>query len=227
MLFALGTSPQYQRNLTREAATALARNWWVVLLNGLALIAAGVLILSIDWSVESLATFFGALFIFEGLTLALTFGMDTRARVLNVVTGLLSIVTGVVIIAWPEPGLVAVAIVLGSWLIVIGTTTIVGAFAARDTLPDWWLLLVMGLAEVALGVLAVADPGDTLVALITVGGIWAVAIGVIRVALSAQLKRLPDDVDEALGAASANGASRPVTPDAGRFTPTATGGSYR
>ena len=55
--------------LTRDAAQRLAANWWVPLLNGIALIIAGVLIFSIDWTIRDLATFIGALFIFEGVAL--------------------------------------------------------------------------------------------------------------------------------------------------------------
>jgi uncharacterized membrane protein HdeD (DUF308 family) len=64
-------------------------------------------------------------------------------------------------------------------------------------LPNWWLLLITGLLEVPLGVLALANPGATLAALITVAGIWAVAIGVMRIGLAFEVKRLPDDVDQA------------------------------
>ena len=72
----------------------------------------------------------------------------------------------------------------------MGTITISGAFAARSVLPDWWLLLILGLLEVPLGVLALANPGATLAAIVTVGGIWAVAVGVMRVVLSFEVKRL-------------------------------------
>jgi uncharacterized membrane protein HdeD (DUF308 family) len=124
-----------------------------------------------------------------------------------VFTGLLSIATGIAIIAWPEPGIVAVAIVLGSWLIVSGGLAISGAFAARSVLPDWWLVLILGLLEVPLGVLALATPGATLAALITVAGIWAVAIGVTRIVLAFNIKNLPKQVDKALAppASAANG----------------------
>src|ERR1044072_1990200 len=56
--------------LTRDAAKQIARNWWLLLLNGLLLIVAGVLIFSIDWSIRSLATFIGVLFIVEGAATA-------------------------------------------------------------------------------------------------------------------------------------------------------------
>jgi Short repeat of unknown function (DUF308) len=185
----------FGHQLTHDAAERLARNWTTLLLNGLVLIVAGVLIFSIDWSVESLSTFIGALFIFEGLWVMLTAGIDFRAA--NFVTGLLSVAAGIVIIAWPDPSLIVLGIFLGSWLIVIGTISVSGAFAARAVLEDWWLLLILGLSEVILGVLALADPGATLAAIITVGGIWAVAIGAMRIVLAFQLKRLPKYVDEA------------------------------
>jgi uncharacterized membrane protein HdeD (DUF308 family) len=191
-----GTAADLGHRLTREAAKSVARNWWLLLLNGLVLIVAGVLIFSIDWSTRSLATFIGALFIVQGVSEALTTGIDIRVRRANAITGLFSIAAGIAIIVWPTPGLLAVAIFLGAWLIVMGTVAISGAFAARRILPDWWLLLILGLLEVPLGVLALADPGATLAALITVGGIWAVAIGVMRVVLSFEIKHLPDDVDK-------------------------------
>src|SRR3954449_2498243 len=189
--------------LTRDAAERVASNWWRLLLNGLVLIVAGVLIFSIDWSVRSLSTFIGALFIFEGIYAMLVAGIDNRAA--NVVTGLLSAAAGVAIIAWPSPSLIVLGIFLGSWLIVVGTLTITGAFAARNVVPDWWMLLLLGLVEVPLGVLALADPDATLAAIITVGGIWAVAIGAMRIVLAFQVRNLPKDVDQAYAQSTENG----------------------
>jgi uncharacterized membrane protein HdeD (DUF308 family) len=207
MFVAPGSAP-FGYKLTRGAAQQVARNWWVLLLNGALLIVAGFLIFSIDWTIGSLATFIGALFIFQGVAEALTTGIDPRVRQANVIAGLLSVAAGILIIAWPEPGLVAVAIVLGAWLIVMGTLAVVGSFAARAVLPDWWLLLILGLLEIPLGILALANPGATLAALITVAGIWAIAIGVMRIVIAFEVKRLPSYVDQAWSA-SANG----VTPD--------------
>jgi uncharacterized membrane protein HdeD (DUF308 family) len=211
MMFATpGSTSELGHQLTRDAATRIARKWWVPLLNGLLLVVAGVLVFSINWTVQSLATFIGALFIFEGVSYALVTGIDARVRRVNVVTGLVSIATGIAIIVWPAPGIVAVAIFLGAWLIVAGTLAISGSFAARPLLP-YWLLLLLGLLEIPLGVLALADPGATLAAIITVAGIWAVAIGVMRVVLAFEVKRLPDSVDEAFAVPSSNGVVRDHT----------------
>jgi uncharacterized membrane protein HdeD (DUF308 family) len=216
MFVAPGTVPDFGQKLTREAAQRVAANWWRLLVNGLALIVAGVLIFSINWSIRSLATFIGALFILQGISYALTTGIDARVRQANVVTGLLSVATGIAIIAWPGPGVVVLAIFLGAWLIVIGTLTISGAFAARPFLSNWWLLLITGLLEIPLGVLALANPGATLAAIITVGGIWAVAIGVMRIVLAFEVKRLPDEVDKAWLAPARDGTAAAGKPDAAR-----------
>jgi len=107
MFVAPGTAPKFGYKLTRDAAQQIARNWWLLLLNGVLLIVAGVLIFGIDWTVRSLATFIGALFIVQGVAEALTTGIDARVRRANVITGLLTIATGIVIIVWPGPGLTA------------------------------------------------------------------------------------------------------------------------
>src|SRR4029078_6526391 len=75
MFVAPGTMP-FGYKLTREAAQEIARNWWVLLLNGALLIVAGFLIFSIDWTIRSLATFLGVLFIVQGVAEALTRGGD-------------------------------------------------------------------------------------------------------------------------------------------------------
>jgi uncharacterized membrane protein HdeD (DUF308 family) len=221
MFVSPGTVPDFAHKLSREAAESVARNWYRLLVNGLLLIVAGVLIFTIDWSVGSLATFLGALFIVEGVMMALTTGIDAQVRRANVLTGLLSIAVGVAIIVWPSPGIVAVAIFLGAWLIVVGTVTISGSLAARRFLPDWWMLLIIGLLEVPLGVLALADPGATLAAIITVGGIWAVAVGVTRVVMSFEIKNLPKRVDRAFSEPTRNGAATTAKSRQDILTPSA------
>ena len=101
----------FGRRLTHDAAEGLARNWTTLLLNGIVLVIAGVLIFSIDWSVRSLSTFLGALFILEGVWAILTVGIDNRAA--NLVTGVLSAAAGVAIIVWPSPSLIVLGIFLG------------------------------------------------------------------------------------------------------------------
>jgi uncharacterized membrane protein HdeD (DUF308 family) len=58
-------------------------------------------------------------------------------------------------------------------------------------------------------VLALANPGATLAALIIVAGIWAITIGVLSVVFAFEVKRLPDDIDRAFTVpAAANGVAQ-------------------
>jgi uncharacterized membrane protein HdeD (DUF308 family) len=216
MSTAPGSSGGFARQLTRDLAERVARNWWVLLLDGMALIVAGVLIFSIDWSVRSLSIFIGALFVLQGISTAFIRGLDRSAQTTNVAAGLLSIAAGVAIMVWPDPGVTAVAIFLGAWLIVMGTVTVAGAFAGRDLIPHWWLWLILGLLEIPLGVLALAHPGETLAAVVTVAGIWAVAVGVMYVVISFEVKRLPDRIDAMLRAPSDDGRAVDAKPESSR-----------
>ena len=74
MFVAPGAEPSFGYKLTRDAAQQIAGNWSRLLLNGALLVVAGFLIFSIDWSIRSLATFIGVLFIVEGVAKALTVG---------------------------------------------------------------------------------------------------------------------------------------------------------
>ena len=87
MTNSLTTPPPISYGLSRSVAERLSRYWWLVLLNGLALIVAGVLIFSIDWDRDSLAAFIGALFIFEGAVGAMSDGVDRTTRRTNVSPG--------------------------------------------------------------------------------------------------------------------------------------------
>src|SRR5690349_442900 len=111
-----GSVPELTHKLSRDVAERIASNWTRLLLNGLVLIVAGVLIFSINWSVRSLSTFIGVLFIVQGIGYALTSGIDAMVRRSNVITGLLSAAAGVAIIVWPSPGLVVLGVFLGAWL---------------------------------------------------------------------------------------------------------------
>ena len=100
-MFAVTGFVPFAKQLTRDAAKQVARNWGPLLLSGVVLIVAGIVIFSIDWTIRELATFIGALFIFQGIAEALTTGIDARVRRANVITGLLSVAAGVLIIVWP------------------------------------------------------------------------------------------------------------------------------
>ena len=61
-------------------AEGVARYWPFLLLGGLISFVFGALILTIDWSVESLGTFIGVLYVVQGVSLAVTRPLDGSGR---------------------------------------------------------------------------------------------------------------------------------------------------
>ena len=174
----------------RDTADTLARGWWIGLVAGLISIVFGILVLTIDWSVESLAIFVGALFILEGIAWVMGRPLDGSARTWTLVLGILSAATGIVVIAWPEIGLLTLAIFFGAALVARGVAHIVGALANREA-PLWWAILILGLIEIPVGIWALRRPGLTLAILITLMGVWAIVQGIWECVVAFELRNLP------------------------------------
>ena len=163
-----------------------SRHWGIFLFAGIASIAFGVLILTIDWSVDSLGTF-------VGLALAVTPSLDGSGRASNLGAGVIAIVAGAALVAWPDKGLQTVGIFIGIFVLSLGLLHIVGAISNRQV-PNWWHMLVLGLVEVPIGVWAMRRPGQTIVLLVTLTGAWSVVSGIYQVLTGIELKKLPQRV---------------------------------
>jgi uncharacterized membrane protein HdeD (DUF308 family) len=85
-----------------------------------------------------LATWIGVGFIFLGVS-ETAFAIDHKElpdRGWYIFAGVLTVVAGVMVIAWPISSVVALTIVTGAWLVVIGIARIVWAFKARRTVNE-------------------------------------------------------------------------------------------
>ena len=173
-----------------DEAEVVAKSWWLFLASGLTTLVFGVLILTIDWSVDGLAAFVGTLFIIQGVAYGITRPLDGGARVTNLVAGVAGIVAGIVLLAWPDRGLYTLAVFVGAWIVVSGLLHIVGAFVNRHA-PSWWLVLVLGLIEVPIGIWALRRPGLTLAVIITLAGAWAVVSGIWQCLIAFEARNLP------------------------------------
>lgn len=154
-------SLDYDRPLAagfRHELDALRGNWlWFVVL-GVALVVLGMIALG-STVVASLAVemTFGVLLLIAGV--GETFGSFWARRwsgfFLHLLSGLLSIVVGVMFLARPGAGLVALTLVVASLFLVGGTFKIVAAVGYR--FAHWGWPLISGLLDVILGVLILAE----------------------------------------------------------------------
>ena len=185
----------------RADAEGVARYWPFLLLGGLISFVFGALILTIEWSVESLGTFIGVLYILQGLSLALTRPLDGSGRGANLAGGALAAGAGIALILWPDKGLVVVGVFVGIFVVSYGLLHIVGSLANRQV-PYWWLMLVLGLIEVPIGIWALRRPGLTVAVIVTLIGAWAVVYGIWQCVMAFEVR----NVARRLGA----GAPRPA-----------------
>jgi uncharacterized membrane protein HdeD (DUF308 family) len=188
--------------VTREDVERISKAWWLLLVAGILSVGIGVVILEVDWTAKSLAVVIGIVLIVRGLFDAITPPIDGAPRSWSMGSGVLSILVGVVIIAWPTPTLHVIAICVGAWLLFVGIVEMVGAIANRGTLPMWGLTLVVGIATTTLGIWALRKPGMTLTVLIVLVGIWSIIMGALEIIAAFEVKRLPKEFDKIVASAT-------------------------
>jgi uncharacterized membrane protein HdeD (DUF308 family) len=171
---------------------ALAKNWWMLLLRGIAAIIFGGLALA--WPGMTLVTlilFYGAYVLVDGVLaiVAAITGGTLAPRWWLAVVGLLGIAAG--LLTFLMPGVTALVLLyfIAGWAIATGVFQIVGAIRLRKEIDNEWLLILGGIISVLFGGVLFASPGAGALALITVIGIYAIIIGVLLVALSFRLKK--------------------------------------
>lgn len=98
-----------------------------------------------------------------------------------IVRGLLAFAVGVVALAWPDVTVLALVIMFAVYAFVEAGTQLGLAFGSAQAKPVVGHLL-LGLVDVAAGVIALAWPGATALVLVLLVGSWAIVTGVIEFA---------------------------------------------
>jgi uncharacterized membrane protein HdeD (DUF308 family) len=172
---------------------ALGRNWWLLLLRGLASILFGIA--AFIWpglTVLALTLLYGAFAMADGilsLGAALTGGGDRSVPTWWLaLIGLLGIAAGVVAFLWPGLTAFALVIMIGAWAVTIGILEIIGAIWLRNEIEDEWLLIAAGLLSVLFGLALLLKPGAGALALAWAIGTFAILSGLLLVAFAFRLK---------------------------------------
>ena len=112
----------------QELAEQIRHLWWIPLLTGLVSIGLGLAILATDWTVRALVIITGLVFIIRGIALAFSPAYAGKTSGEQVVAGIAGVIAGVVLVAWPGPSLLVLALFVGVWLAVSGGFHIVTSF---------------------------------------------------------------------------------------------------
>lgn len=126
-------------------------------------------------------------------------GDQKGGRVLSLITGnwwapvasgVLAIVVGVAAFVWPGMTFEALVLLFGVYVFVRGSIWLsFGLLAATTGGQRWWPFVVNGIVGLALGVLTFAEPQAMTVALVSVGGAWAILTGALELVAAFRFRR--------------------------------------
>ncbi len=182
----------------------LARNWWTLLIRGIAAILFGIL--ALIWpglTLTVLVIFFGAYALVDGafnIVAAFRRRKKDEDWWLLLLEGLSSLLFGVLALTWPEITALVLLIFIAAWALVTGAFEVAAAIALRKELEGEWMLILSGLASMIFGTLLFAFPGAGAVAVAWIIGSYAILFGALLVALSLRLRKLSKSLEQGLQA---------------------------
>jgi uncharacterized membrane protein HdeD (DUF308 family) len=105
--------------------------------------------------------------------------------------GLVAVLLGLIAFFMPGATMVALISVFAAYALIHGIATLAIAFTHREPGDSrWWMLIVEGLAGLAVAALVVFRPGVTSLALLYVIGAWGLITGVLEIAAAIRLRHV-------------------------------------
>ena len=99
--------------------------------------------------------------------------------------GILALAVGVIALACPSVTVLALVILFAAYAFIAAGLQAARAFSSGKAGPVFGHLL-LGLADLAAGVIALAWPGSTALVLVLIVGVWAITAGLIEIAAGFQ-----------------------------------------
>jgi len=201
-------------NKTRQAATAPSRQahnlierftddvvsksryWWVLLITGVAWIVIAFVILRITYTtVASIAMLFGAVCLIMAANEAIVGAVSSSRswRIARWLVAVLFVVAAVFAFLALKATLIGLAAVMSFFFALRGALDVIAAIAARRE-PGWWVLLVVGLTELAIGLWAAGGWKASFVALVAWIAAGTMIHGVGQIASAFLVREVGHDV---------------------------------
>ncbi len=157
------------------------------IVTGLLTIVFGILVFAFpEWGVTTLVFLVAAGLFFVGLRSIAVIGvrgLTKGIRVLNAITGILSLVLAVLVVVFPSFGLVTLLTFVSIGLAIHGFGRLFLAYALKDTVSSVrGLMVAVGVVDVILSIIVLFLPGLSLLVFASVLGIMLIVSGVEMVA---------------------------------------------
>ena len=108
---------------------------------------------------------------------------------LFLIRGIAAILFGLAAFLWPEITLAVLVLLFGAYALVDGIFAIIAGIAARREQERWWMMILVGLAGIATGVLTFFWPDITALVLLYFIAGWAIVMGIFQIAAAIRLRR--------------------------------------
>ena len=157
---------------------ALTRYWWLPLINGICVALFGALAFVAPTAAMFIVLLCcGLYWLVDGanaVSLALAM-RHTRSRLSwqLLAGGIISILAGGLILAWPRAAAVALVFVVAIWSIVHGISELLVAIHFRKYVQGEWLLYAMGITSTLFGVVLLSNPSVGILAFVWMLGAFA------------------------------------------------------
>jgi len=189
------TSSSPMRDTVRAGLRDLSVIWWWFLILGVLWTWFGMFVLSYRvGSLAAVAALVGVAFLFGGITQLAVASRVQSWRWLAVVAGIVSLAAGVMTFVWPSITLYVVSVFVAWYLILFGGMHLIGALAGPKV-AWWWTQLLLGVAELALGVWAIRSWQRSVLTLVTLVGVWAIFHGVNEIFAAFSLREATKRVE--------------------------------
>ncbi|WP_030437806.1 HdeD family acid-resistance protein [Actinoplanes subtropicus] len=186
------------RETTRAGTRAVTGAWWWFLILGILWTGLGMYVLTYrPGSLGFVAALIGVAFLFGGVAQLVVASRIRDWRWLYIVTGVLGVIAGIVTFAWPGITLYAVSILVAWYLVFFGVFHIIASLAGPK-ISWWWTGLLLGIAELVLGIWAVHSWQRSLFTLLTLVGVWAIFHGVSEIFAAFTLREAGKRADQLL-----------------------------
>ncbi len=170
----------------RPASTTVHAYWWTWAVAGLVTIGVGVVVMfKPGQSLKALAVIAGIYFLFDAVVALIGALRDEEGRPMAVLHGVLGLVVGLLLVRHPLQSVEAIALLIGIWLLAVGSVGFVAGFQLRQ--HRVWHMAV-ALIQLLAGIVIVANPTIGYSALALIAGIALILQGLGMLVLAWSLR---------------------------------------
>lgn len=170
----------------------LTRHWWLLALRGLISILFGIAAFILPGvTLVVLVLFFGAYMFVDGvmaLISAVRFRHERERWLPLLFEGILGIAVGAVTYLYPGITALAWVYIVAAWALITGVLELVAAIRLRGSVGSEILLILAGIASIALAAAFVIIPLAGLIALVWAIGAYAIVFGALFIIFAFQLR---------------------------------------